>query len=697
MVAAFVCWHSSAVGTQQNPNGRRPPVTKMVEYEDVFGLLQEAAQDLKPGELLTSEDFTLFQALSALEMLDPRMDTGAVQLEYNTILAFEQAKAEGLQLKSFTPQQLAFIMSNLIKQVGLWLRGNSLSETVLTCVLLHNVTDIEHPLLKVFCTSVMKTIDQLRAIAYQTQVHFEEDLSLKADEADLVSTASMGKVISSQAHACTQLQRQADDYGEWYASINNSMSVLTSMMELIKAAQTATAASSVQEHLNALVDNLTSLQSVPDPEDWKTAGPFRPYMNLHRLPCGPNRHLESLSFDETKAYLLSEVQRVLDHVAVLSSTTSEQLLARLDHFRHVPGRILSNMLMAQLLQPTADVFGLVSPNKLMMASVADFDGAWMLEPGVKLNPEASSALNDFLDLAFDHLKQRAQFYCMNPGRYRRKLAKFLLGLRMLYQKALAADVLCESRCETKPDAKVKTNPLAVFATLLSGRACVDYIMSGLELQLHGQGEYIMVYWYLTYMTGWVVRCYNHGFQGLSARREAIMAQPKKKGKAKKKKVPKPPIASPMWHIHDCIYSLARGTVAMLRAAKSTGRFHPPTSKYRSEQSVFNRRFGPFGQVEAPPIAYYADYQKETALKDDMKPAELFSLAEKAFKAALQSIAALEAMQPAPVVPYGYRLEAWTKVAKTNLVSSKIAAMGRFQHDQVVFHFDVDGVFPIIKV
>ena len=42
--------------------------------------------------------------------------------------------------------------------------------------------------------------------------------------------------------------------------------------------------------------------------------------------------------------------------------------------------------------------------------------------------------------------------------------------------------------------QLKTNPLALYSTLFTSRACVDYIMAGLELRLHGEGELLMIYW-----------------------------------------------------------------------------------------------------------------------------------------------------------------------------------------------------------
>jgi hypothetical protein len=60
-------------------------------HTPIASAVATVSAELEPGELLIDMDFTLFQALTALEMMDPRMDIGAVQLEQKTILSAAQA------------------------------------------------------------------------------------------------------------------------------------------------------------------------------------------------------------------------------------------------------------------------------------------------------------------------------------------------------------------------------------------------------------------------------------------------------------------------------------------------------------------------------------------------------------------------------------------------------------------------------
>lgn len=64
--------------------------------------------DLELGELAHDDLFGLFEAMSAIEMMDPKMDAGMHQTTNGTkkILSFDQAvKAEKLELKKVNPEQ----------------------------------------------------------------------------------------------------------------------------------------------------------------------------------------------------------------------------------------------------------------------------------------------------------------------------------------------------------------------------------------------------------------------------------------------------------------------------------------------------------------------------------------------------------------------------------------------------------------
>ena len=65
-------------------------------WQEVTPGFLAACQDLNLGELLHDEMFGLFEAMSAIEMMDPKMDAGMIcNRSSNTPLSFEEAVATG--------------------------------------------------------------------------------------------------------------------------------------------------------------------------------------------------------------------------------------------------------------------------------------------------------------------------------------------------------------------------------------------------------------------------------------------------------------------------------------------------------------------------------------------------------------------------------------------------------------------------
>ncbi|CAG9828746.1 unnamed protein product [Diabrotica balteata] len=60
--------------------------------ENITSKFQEAVKDLKLGELLHDDLFGLFEAMSAIEMMDPKMDAGMLcNRGSRKIISFDQA------------------------------------------------------------------------------------------------------------------------------------------------------------------------------------------------------------------------------------------------------------------------------------------------------------------------------------------------------------------------------------------------------------------------------------------------------------------------------------------------------------------------------------------------------------------------------------------------------------------------------
>ncbi|CAH2239530.1 jg21535 [Pararge aegeria aegeria] len=122
-------------------------------------------QDLQLGELLHDGHlFGLFEAMSAIEMMDPKMDAGMLCNRGNPKpLNFQQAVACGkLKIDDLDPSEIIGVIDATVACIVSWLEGHSLAQTVFTNLYLHQPHLITNKTLKAYCIAVYKLLDCIR-------------------------------------------------------------------------------------------------------------------------------------------------------------------------------------------------------------------------------------------------------------------------------------------------------------------------------------------------------------------------------------------------------------------------------------------------------------------------------------------------------------------------------------------------------
>ncbi|KAJ1916232.1 N-alpha-acetyltransferase, non-catalitic subunit [Mycoemilia scoparia] len=110
-------------------------------WRDVTSLLFDGAPQLEIGELLHDNDFTLFESISALEIMDPRLDSN--MQEFNPDQDASQAFCPDYKIDL---GQCLWIIDTLFRCEMAWLRANDLSRTLLTCLYIYRPDWIQSPL-----------------------------------------------------------------------------------------------------------------------------------------------------------------------------------------------------------------------------------------------------------------------------------------------------------------------------------------------------------------------------------------------------------------------------------------------------------------------------------------------------------------------------------------------------------------------
>ncbi|RMY26747.1 hypothetical protein D0866_10645 [Hortaea werneckii] len=158
---------------------------------DVTEEFAAAANQLKPGQLVKDEYFTLFEAVGALEIMDPKMDSGYVPPNDSFNADFDVCR--GLEAT-----EVLWIMDELLCLEIAWHEGYPLSQTVFTSLHVDRLLSpdnrppytfpygdspgsnltlqqhLVHKVLRAYCVALVKSI-QASLLIIQSQNFYEEE------------------------------------------------------------------------------------------------------------------------------------------------------------------------------------------------------------------------------------------------------------------------------------------------------------------------------------------------------------------------------------------------------------------------------------------------------------------------------------------------------------------------------------------
>ena len=168
-------------------------------------ILNVSNLEMKLGELLHDEMFGLFEAMSAIEMMDPKMDAGMVcNKTGKKMLNLDQAiKCGKIKINNLTYEEQIGIIDDTIGCLVTWLEGHSLAQTVFINLYLHNPNLIEDKCIKAFSVVILKLIDVIKEFVSKASVFEEEDFQPIVYGYNLASEISDSK-------ACSMI-REAED------------------------------------------------------------------------------------------------------------------------------------------------------------------------------------------------------------------------------------------------------------------------------------------------------------------------------------------------------------------------------------------------------------------------------------------------------------------------------------------------------
>ncbi|XP_045436034.1 N-alpha-acetyltransferase 35, NatC auxiliary subunit isoform X5 [Pipistrellus kuhlii] len=605
-------------------------------WVDITQDFVQACGELKLGELLHDKLFGLFEAMSAIEMMDPKMDAGMIGNQVNRkVLNFEQAIQEGtIKIKDLTLPELIGIMDTCFCCLITWLEGHSMAQTVFTCLYVHNPDFIEDPAMKAFALGILKICDIAREKVNKAAVFEEEDFQsmtygfkMANSVTDLRVTGMLKDVEDDlQRRVKSTRSRQGEERDPEVELEHQQCLAVFSRMKFIRVLLTVliaftkketSAVAEAQKLMVQAADLLSvihnSLHHGIQAQNDTTKGDhpimmgFEPLVNQRLLPPTFPRYAKIIKREEMVNYFARLIDRIKTVCEVVNLTNLHCILDFFCEFSEQSPCVLSR--------------------SLLQAEKVD------------------AALHTML------LKQEPQ---------RQHLA--CLGTWVLYHNL---------------------------------KIMIQYLLSGFELELYSMHEYYYIYWYLSeFLYAWLMSTLSRA-DGSQMAEERIMEEQQKgrsSKKTKKKKKVRP--LSREITMSQAYQNMCAGMFKTMVAFDMDGKVRKPKFELDSEQVRYEHRFAPFNSVMTPPPVHYLQFKEMSDLNKYSPPPqspELYVAASKHFQQAKMILENL----PNP----DREVNRILKVAKPNFVVMKLLAGGHKKESKVPpeFDFSAHKYFPVVKL
>ncbi|THW11425.1 Mak10-domain-containing protein [Aureobasidium pullulans] len=198
---------------------------RQIAVRDITKDFSDASAELRQGQLVKDDFFTLFEAVGALEIMDPKMDSGFALPE-------KDAAVDNFDpLQKMLPEEIIGIMDQLLSFEMAWHQGYALSQTVFTSLHMYSLStpyyrslsaivfspkknspEVVDPLvssvLRAFCLGIIKSCDAVIQEITSEHYYEEEDFVTQTFTQYMLNDCSHDDVIGEIKKALGDLEKQ---------------------------------------------------------------------------------------------------------------------------------------------------------------------------------------------------------------------------------------------------------------------------------------------------------------------------------------------------------------------------------------------------------------------------------------------------------------------------------------------------------
>ncbi|KAF8626362.1 hypothetical protein AX15_005013 [Amanita polypyramis BW_CC] len=495
---------------------------------DVTDLFTEAAAEMAPTDMYFMEGFGLLEAMSAIEIGEPRLDTGFTK-DNEDFPPFDP-------LTPMLPEEVCWILDKILACEMEWHSGRLLSHTVFTLIYIHELPNIETDLnssalvvqdpsrpielittvLRPAVQGLLKCCDMAwRELSMGIMLDAEDWQSDKC-EVSLLEGLPTRVAISRLDEAASWLLRSNKIPEEWRHPLRARILLRKSLLQLMEL-QSSTDAVQFVKLIDEARKCLAYVQSHPAPEPEPNSPAHRAFdpMIVRRLSTAfPASRMPMPSLEQAWNALV-ELLDDLHDLSCLTRTMSIMTWEVMGNLRvWMPGYRHRVPYVRSLIQKTfyngvlvlyhfpfkwlVDRFFLESlgiPYESMLKSI---NQRW--------SKTESPPIQNLERILFALLSPHIRNHWNNGPRRRRYLMKSLVTWHRLY------DLLLDIVGTLKPYESPKDNILRYLPTVaVIWRLSViqEVVLSGFQLQLYSPEEIPFAYWYTTQVIEARLECLDY--------------------------------------------------------------------------------------------------------------------------------------------------------------------------------------------
>ncbi|RWA09933.1 hypothetical protein EKO27_g5156 [Xylaria grammica] len=635
---------------------------------DVTDQFASAVRALSAGELVKDDQFTLFESVSGLEIMDRKMDSGVLD-------EGESLDEEYDVTRSLLPEEILGILDQLLCLEMAWHLGYPLSQTLLTSVYIDalmkpcppgtdDITGIPADLsaepisrfiLRAYCCGLLKACFFINECMKEELYYEEEDFVTNTYDRNFLAHTPLVAVKDLLQAALTRLRAPREGFPQEICA------ALESRLELRIAFLDATDLSAIRNdtselpklpwtRMRRLMDAIEDQHALgkPVPEAFSTK------LQRRLASTMPPRPMVSLSFDECITQFKRFSQDGTEVIDVLQYTDPQSLLNFILMFQvqRPQPLVFIRTILQNLLFKDFVVLGRFSIRQLLDHDVSlgvlpcgpHFDRSFDdVEVTTDPRHKVASGMEVFRHRIADPYFDLLRILCQNRCRVRRTLCHHIQEWDVLETDVGETEgqlqvFLSEVSQGAYPGEESTYLPLSTWTHLMKLRQMEWIVQLGFELRIYQPDELAGMYHYLKRLAALRARQIEHVKQMTTDREERA-----RQHLNLQKDDPLPSdVAYEFYRSKQCqrttmldaacTWEFSDGLSLLYTALLRLGLVKPLPRPYGTDALRYELRMRPFARITDPPLPTYEEFKQEVELSD-VPLADVLRIAESAVLAA----------------------------------------------------------------